>query len=171
MVTTDIKNACSVNDYDEFSHSRFITVTPSRDEYMNADATNLNDPSNTNSDNNNRARNVLFQQKFNTINKKLCTIKSGGLTGEHNQHDRKLLSRVYIYNIVSKTWIALPDLSIFNGRIVTTRRNIGSSVFDSENQKQKQDLRELASIVKWLLFLGNHITLYATVCLRQLVKL
>ena len=151
MVATDIKNACSVNDYAEFRHLRFITITPLSDQYMNADTTNLNDANDTNSGNNNssdRTRNDVLQQKFNTINKKRCTIKSGGLIVEHDQHERKLLCRVDIYNIASKTWIELPDLScaldqaetcIFYGRIVITRSNIVSSVFDSENEKQKRE--------------------------------
>ena len=70
MVATNI----SVTDYAEFSHSRLITITPSSDEYMNVEATNLNDPNDIDSGNNNSSDckcNVLLQQKFNTINKKL----------------------------------------------------------------------------------------------------
>ena len=167
----DIENACIIIDYVKFRHSSFIT--PTSDEYKNVDLNmNVNDPNdpngvNNNNNNNNinnsgsggRTRNVPLQQKFNTINKKLCIIKLGGLTVEDDQHDRKLLSRVDIYNIASKTWIALPDLScprdqaqacIFYGRIVITGGNIGSLVLDSENekqkQKQKQDMRSMNMI-------------------------
>ena len=148
----DIENSCIMIDYVKLRHSSFIT--PLTDEHKNADLnTNLNDSNSGNNDNNSsgsgggRARYMRLQQKFNTINKKLCVIELGGLTLEDDQHDHKLLSRVDIYNITSKTWIVLPDLRvqpqacIFYGRIVITGGNIGSSVLDSENENQKQDVR------------------------------
>ena len=129
----------------------------SLDVHKNAYGKNLNDPNDPNGGNNNnsgRTRNAALQLKFNVINAKLDTIKSGGLTvnSKDKQHDGKLLSRVDMYNIASKKWVSLPDLGrpchqaqgcMLYDRIVITGGNAGSLLLDSENQRLKQDMRSM----------------------------
>ena len=79
------KSCCVFIEHGEFCHSSFITRLS--DEYNNADATliNLHDPNDHNSCNNissSRTYSDPFRQKFNTINKNLCKVKSGRLAVE-----------------------------------------------------------------------------------------